>query len=852
MDLTSLHGMVLNDFMKALKAEVEDQILANPGNSEQIKAEEKAILHYWKMQKDSWIVAGKTKAAEIFERTPEKKRRLYESSELEQANVSFSNLEKIHYTQRNIDIQKAQTHHNRYTIHRNTKSSTTKDIQSQLQKHQFQSQLPGQSLQSQPSKHSSSKHSFSKFSSSKHTHQSQLLGTPLQSQFQLQLQRKSLQSKLQRNSFQSQLQGKKALHKKNGVRRISRSKKNSIRNVAKQSNLFNLEINEYNVQKHNLIKLGVAQTNIHNINNISLSEKEANALALGHKFIPTPKKKVKHIEEANELFRRTIRWRCIFRNEISEIPQYWIPSDKQPSPTHYELEQILTKCTNNIVLNEKQSHRNFSHKQYTQIYNLLHKENILIITADKNLGYAITTTVWYKQQCLEHLESASYIEVTNQFNQNDNGQSFTQELYSDLVDLTNSATEILTTEEIKWILQIKDWSPMKFYILAKVHKLPIRSRPIVPSMTWITHSISEWIANQLNPLMPYLEWVLKDSNDLLKTIHNINTSKTLKNKYINIEIYSADVEALYPNMDIATGLMLTQQFLEETIQDTARIQFIIKAMEFVLTKGYIIFQDRIFQQRNGAAMGSPMIPPYANIYMYMLEKQTVYKYKKSNLLILYKRFIDDILIIVQTYNNTHLSNLQNNLNSLHPKIKLTWTDKVSHVNFLDLTIWNSHKNHIYTTVYQKPLNMYSYLPYHSYHTPSQKTGFIKGEALRYSRICSRKVDFSNMIQLFTIRLQRRGYPLKIIQNALKSVKWENRIKHLFKPSKKQNLPLLYKIQFTPSHDHTKLRKTLNDFTIQMKNHSLAPNSIKEKITICYKLPPKLHNLVLKARKDKGY
>ncbi|KAF8478757.1 hypothetical protein F5888DRAFT_1574654, partial [Russula emetica] len=56
------------------------------------------------------------------------------------------------------------------------------------------------------------------------------------------------------------------------------------------------------------------------------------------------------------------------------------------------------------------------------------------------------------------------------------------------------------------------------------------------------------------------------------------------------------------------------------------------------------------------------------------------------------------------------------------------------------------------------LNTYAYLPFHSYHTIAQKRGFIKGEAIRYARICTKETDFKLMVKLFTLRLQRRGYP----------------------------------------------------------------------------------------------
>jgi hypothetical protein len=616
-----------------------------------------------------------------------------------------------------------------------------------------------------------------------------------------------------------------------------------------------LEMKELHSMKKNLAKLGVAKSNVHNISNIPLLQQELDSLALGTKFIPTPKIDPHVIIEAQQSFTCTVRWRWIFDDSENEIPPYWIPSKKDPRRiTNIHIERAIDNIGNKMTLQTKNTQYNFTQKQTLDLENLLKRNDVMVITADKNLGYSIVKIDWYQERCLEHLESKSYREVTLEFNRNDEGKSKTDEIYTTLVELVKENDHLLDADEIRWITQTTLWKPMKFYILAKVHKLPIKGRPIVPSMTWITHRLSEWVSNQLNPLLPQLEWVLKDTNELLRTIYNINSSKTFTDKLSTLEIYSADVEALYPNIDTKLGLELMQKFLTEIEWETEpKINFLIQAMNFVLTQGFIQFQNRIFQQEDGAAMGSPMIPPYANIYMFMLERETVKKYMKMNLIILYKRFIDDILIITRDTHSHLLSSFKNELNNTHPKIHLTWTDKSTQCNFLDITIEITNKNLIHTNVYQKPLNMYAYLPFHSYHTNSHKKGFIKGEAIRYSRICSRKRDFDYIIKLFIIRLQRRGYPLHFINNAIGEVKWNNRIQHLFKePPSKKRVPLLYKIRYSPTFKHQQLRKTLNEFTEIMKNNPDTPLSLREKVTICYQLPPKLHKHILKARKQKGF
>jgi hypothetical protein len=238
--------------------------------------------------------------------------------------------------------------------------------------------------------------------------------------------------------------------------------------------------------------------------------------------------------------------------------------------------------------------------------------------------------------------------------------------------------------------------------------------------------------------------------------------------------------------------------------------------------------------------------------MYQLEKNTVYKYQNSGLLLLYKRFIDDIFIITR---DTNITELKNELNSLHPLINLSWTSLEKHCSFLDLNIFIKN-NKLHTNVHQKQLNTYAYLPYNSYHTKAQKRGFIKGEAVRYARICTSQTDFKLMIKLFTLRLQRRGYPLSFIRKSLGQVQHKDRNNYTVIASNntsKNNkaIPLLFKTDYNPIVSHYNLRTALNQFTANILKLANIHPSISQKVTICYKMPPKLHTLSLKARKRKG-
>ena len=577
---------------------------------------------------------------------------------------------------------------------------------------------------------------------------------------------------------------------------------------------------------------------------------------MGHKFIPTTKIKHKIIDESITYFDRSTRLKWFFKDqEDNDIPEYWIPGDWYPPDDsfHPTIKTRLKRLKFNLNLMTNPIIHNITTKQRKNLNKLLTEPDIIIVTADKNLGYVIADLKWYEQACLDHLTSDSYVNVTKTFYKNGLATHTINTIYNELCDKINEYAEnfTITHLEAKWIckkLDDRPFSASSFYILPKIHKTPIKGRPIVPSMSWITFNLSKWIANQLNPLVTeFCPNVLRDSTQLIQDLTLINSNNIQTFQYT---LLSADVEALYPNMDIKTGLSLIKNFLEEINWETSqRRELLLWAMDFTLKKGYIHFKGMIFQQTNGAAMGSPMIPPYANIFMHMLERETVKKYSQD--ILLYKRFIDDVFLIILNKSTT-IQKLQTDLNNLKPFIKLTWSPPSLKQDFLDITITNDLKHSKFqTNTFQKPLNKYSYIPFKSYHTLNMKSGFIKGETLRYARLCSKKKDFNRMTALFTIRLQRRGYPLHFIKNSMKEINFTLRTQYIINNSKQKKIPYIFKTLYNPKINHNTLRTELNNFSHSISSIPNLPNTLKQKITICYKLPPPLHKKILKARKDKG-
>ena len=112
---------------------------------------------------------------------------------------------------------------------------------------------------------------------------------------------------------------------------------------------------------------------------------------------------------------------------------------------------------------------------------------------------------------------------------------------------------------------------------------------------------------------------------------------------------SFDVSALFTSIPIDPAIDIIRKQLEED-QDLKKrtsmtVDHIISLQEFCLKNTYFSFQGRYYEQTEGAAMGSPISPLVANIYMEEFEKQAIST--STTLPILWKRYVDDTFTIIK-------------------------------------------------------------------------------------------------------------------------------------------------------------------------------------------------------------
>ena len=161
-------------------------------------------------------------------------------------------------------------------------------------------------------------------------------------------------------------------------------------------------------------------------------------------------------------------------------------------------------------------------------------------------------------------------------------------------------------------------------------------------------------------------------------------------------------------------------------------------------------------------MGTKTAPSHANNYMGHFEKDHVYTYHTQPLIWL--RFIDDIFAI-WTGDETSLLHFIDHLNHCEETIKFTAEYSPNKVNFLDTTIYLRKEGYLETDLYSKPTDSHNYLLYSSAHPEHCKKSLPYSQFLRIRRICSSVENFEKHSDTLSNHFERRGYPLKLIQDA---------------------------------------------------------------------------------------
>jgi hypothetical protein len=442
-------------------------------------------------------------------------------------------------------------------------------------------------------------------------------------------------------------------------------------------------------------------------------------------------------------------------NEDYNPKQLFLRSDWEPDPNTVPIEfrariSYFLKCLA-VHYRRRQAPKNLTHFQIYLLSQFVKSDDFQIFPSDKNLGPCIIERTQYIHRVLDHLaDRTTYEQLTP-----NEAASRVRKTY-DLVDsfLLDKAQDISYRDQTYLCrsLEVKD-KFAHFYIMAKVHKSPWTVRPIVSVSGSLTHGLGRWLDQQLKPIVQLLPSYIASSFDLKKRLGRLTYEPS------KISLFTSDAVSMYTNIDTDHALAVIATFLR-TSPRCAGVPHaaIIHGLEILMRNNIFQFGDTFWHQKQGTAMGTPPAPPYATLYFAIHELNFVPRHDSS--LLDYSRYIDDVLGVwfhhpdPETDRQNFLA-LQDSMNGFG-KLKWEFTPLGKTVHFMDLVLRVTPRG-IETSIYEKPLNLYLYIPPHSAHAPGILTGLVFGMMERIFCLTTHWRDQKTSIRNLFLRLCNRGY-----------------------------------------------------------------------------------------------
>ena len=169
----------------------------------------------------------------------------------------------------------------------------------------------------------------------------------------------------------------------------------------------------------------------------------------------------------------------------------------------------------------------------------------------------------------------------------------------------------------------------------------------------------------------------------------------------------------------------------------------------------------MYEQTDGVAMGSPLGPLMADVFMCHLEEKLT---RDGMVLSLYERYVDDTLARMPITDAA--ADFLTTLNGLHPNLNFILelpADNMIHLIGIEI-INNGTK--LETRVYRKPTNTGLLLHFHSHVDKRYKTGLLKTMLHRAHALSSTTEAFNEECAWLRSFFCRLDYPTDLINSTV--------------------------------------------------------------------------------------
>ena len=316
--------------------------------------------------------------------------------------------------------------------------------------------------------------------------------------------------------------------------------------------------------------------------------------------------------------------------------------------------------------------------------------------------------------------------------------------------------------------------PGRLYGMAKNHKIGCPMRPVLSAINTPEYHLAKWLETQLKPLL-HSDYAVASSSAFIGELELLRPSSSdlcvsfdIKSLFTNVplgEVIDDIVKTVFP--EGSPPLLfgdIKPASTEEKKKNTAKriTKTVFKNMLKICSESIFVYNDNVYKQHDGVAMGSPLAPLLAEWFVSKVETDIL----NSNIdckPLFYRRYVDDVFALFKCEKDR--DSFFTVLNKAHPNLQFTMEVSSGSLPFLDTEISINNES-FETKVFRKPTNTGVLLNYNSMAPMKWKKSLIRCMLTRAVRVSSNLDSFRSELQTIRSDFARNSYPSHIVENTI--------------------------------------------------------------------------------------
>ena len=261
--------------------------------------------------------------------------------------------------------------------------------------------------------------------------------------------------------------------------------------------------------------------------------------------------------------------------------------------------------------NTRRIKSNVSAAELAIIKNLSADKSIVILKPDKGNGVVIMDRQSYSAKILDILsDTAKFtpVESTDCF-------ATVTKLEDRLTRLLGKlkASGAITTDTYRDLVPSGS-RPGILYGLPKIHKPNCPVRPIISAIGSFNHKVARFLVDLLSPLARG-EYTIDNTFSFVQELQSLRFGS-------DVYMCSFDVVSLFTNvpLDEAISICTRAASSDDRIHTRINESYLTQLLNLCTKESVFLFEKKLYKQSDGVAMGSPLGPLLANIFMCFLRE----------------------------------------------------------------------------------------------------------------------------------------------------------------------------------------------------------------------------------------